>query len=476
MSVGNVMSSNVVFESDWLGSCPCFYHGDQGIWGTSMPEVVRKSGASELDGNGLYNFLDFGFSVLEETPVRGIRSLRHSSRLVRDDDGRVTPHYLGDPIERWSEERLSESDVIELIRSRVRAWEDGLPAECEVILPLSGGLDSRLLAWCIRDRSRVRAFTYGIAANQEKSFEAVRARLVAQRLKLRWERVPLGGFHEHLGWWDQLYGLSTHAHGMYHLEFYSHIKERVPGPAVLLSGIIGDAWAGSVEVPPVGRAVDLLSLGYTHGMRANPQALLLPVTGSARDDFLAAYGEALKSPRFRLVTAMRFKIVLLSYLLRLPREFGWPSWSPFLDIDVAKAMVYLPSERRRGRRWLLDFFAREGLDVDDVSKEERGENVLNWQGLRQVPVPPLDVDLLGRIIDAQYIRWINGNARANGVNIAKRWLLSVPKLRGVARMVGVSDNTLKAYCAYLCLYPIERFLRQGDHPVTEHPAPGNDRL
>lgn len=251
---------------------------------------------------------------------------------------------MDDPFDRYDNYRLSESDVIDLIRERVRAWEAKLPGDQEIVLPLSGGFDSRLLLWCLRDPSRVRAYTYGISNNQSQSTEVVFAKALVQRFGVRWEQIPLGGFHSYFEDWDAEFGLSTHAHGMYHYEFYHKIRENLQGAHVLLSGIVGDAWAGSIPVQTLECSRDLLSLGYTHGVRANAEKLLLPRDHDLREDFWRVNREKLLDPRFQIVTSMRLKLILLSYLTRVPMTFNLTSWTPYLDIDIAMAMLNLPQK------------------------------------------------------------------------------------------------------------------------------------
>jgi hypothetical protein len=195
---------------------------------------------------GLYNYFSFGYSVFGQTPLESIRFMRYSSRLWQTDSGVFSLEFLDDPFYSFENYRVSESDVIDLIRHKVREWEASLPADQEIVLPLSGGLDSRLLLWCLREPSRVRAYTYGISKDQGRSLEVVHAKALAERFGIRWEQIPLGGFHRYFEGLDSEFGISTHAHGMYHFEFYSKIREKLRGRHGFLSGIVGDAWAGSI--------------------------------------------------------------------------------------------------------------------------------------------------------------------------------------------------------------------------------------
>ena len=111
----------VLFETDWLASNPVFYNEKTGRASRNINDVIDWT-RLELHPEGVNNYLDFGYSILEQTPVRDVRFLRHSSRLWVDEEGGLSAEYLDDPVERWMDYRLSEEDIFDLIRERVRKW------------------------------------------------------------------------------------------------------------------------------------------------------------------------------------------------------------------------------------------------------------------------------------------------------------------------------------------------------------------
>lgn len=449
----------LLHETDWLASTPVFYDLARHIASTSIQALTPADATPVFHPEGLYNFLDFGYSVLEQTPLYGIGFLRHSSRLWQTETGALEVEELADPFDRYDGFRLSEPDVIELIHARVQTWEASLPANQEIVLPLSGGFDSRLLLWCLRDPARVRAYTYGLSEDQGCSTEVVHAQALAKRFGVRWERIPLGDFHRHFDDWDAEFGLSTHAHGMYHFEFYTKIRERLQGRQAFLSGIIGDAWAGSIPPRQIDSPEQLVVLGYTHGLRADPIRLRQPVQHELREHFWVEQRERLTDHRFQVVTSMRLKLMLLTYLMRVPRLFGFAPWAPYLDIDIAMAMLNLPPERRANRQWQRDFFAKVGLDLENQGLVSSGQNNLDLQALRRIPVRPLVRDLLADLIDPAYVDWINREARITSHGHLRRRLGGVRKVGGALRRVGLGvPPTIEAYCAYLCMRPIESAL------------------
>jgi hypothetical protein len=449
----------ILFETDWLASRPVFYNEHTGKASHNINDVIDYANL-EVDPEGFNNYLDFGYSVLEQTPIKHIKSLRHSSRLVADNQGKLDIQYLNDPVERWLDYRLPESDIIDLVKERVRRWERSV--EGEIIIPTSGGYDSRLLNWCIEARSRVRSFTYGISENQAESYEVVYARRLSEILGTRWERISLGDFHSYFEDWDRLFGVSTHAHGMYHFEFHNKILSCVKGDNPFLSGLNGDVSAGSTHPQVLESCHHLNRLGLTRDLNVDTRQSVYTSESPSREAFWEENREKLADERYQVIFTLRFKMILMRYLLSVPAFLGFKSWSPFLDIDVCMAMLNLPAERRRGRIWQKDFFRQCGLDLESMNLKGSAENTLDLQAMRQIPVKPLDGNLLREVVQPNYVEWINNRVRYAWQEKITERLLHVPGARGLLKRLGFSNDVgrRKAYNAYCVLLPIENLLRK----------------
>lgn len=452
-----------VYETDWLASCPVFYNERTGKVSHNINDVIDFANI-DFDPEGFNNYLDFGYSVFEQTPVKHVKFLRHSSRLVVHDDGHLEVEYLDDPVEQWIDRTSHEDDVLHQLETSIRRWERSV--EGEIIIPTSGGYDSRLLNFLIQDKSRIRSFTYGISENQAESYEVVYARKLSEILGTRWEQIELGEFHHYFEEWEQLFGISTHAHGMYHLEFYAKIRPRVAGGNPFLSGIIGDAWAGSIKMLEIASSSQLATLGYAHGMHADSQQSLLKDVGQLRERYFFAMRDKIRQPLWNVVEAMRFKIILLAYLLIVPERFGFKPWSPFLDESIALGMATLPSMRRQNRFWQREYFQKHGLDLESMNLKISHQNTLDMQALRRIPVRPLDIRTLREVVKPDYIAWTNRHLPGR----FGRWrdeklsdLLRVRKVGGALRRLGYTDPIaarLLAYNAYLVLLPIQNLLQR----------------
>lgn len=446
------------YETDWLGSSPLFLDEVTRTVSHDPGSLTRLSVGREFDPEGLEVFFEFGYSAFGLTPISGVKILPHSTSVCVTDDQSLKIDTLPDPFIQLSDFRLAEDDVLELIRSKVQQWENSIPSDHEIVLPLSGGFDSRLLLWSLSDRSRVRAFSYGVSWNQRESSEVTIAEEVARRLGVRWNFIPLGNFNRRISDWNQLYGVSTHAHGMYHLEFYSKIKEIVTGPSALLSGILGDLWAGAIKVPRIDSPSDMSVLAHSHGMRADPSQLIRHSQGEAREKFFNSHRLLFEDSRYRVLQLGRTKMLLLSYLLRVPRTFGFATWSPFLDQEIVMAMLNLPQHRRDSRLWQADFFESEGLLPKISGRERTRRNNLNLYGLRTSPVPQLDPVRLRKVVSPGYTKWINDNIAFSNRDYLRRIAMDFGPTRRFLKEYKLTGSLLQSYYAYLVLQPLHEFL------------------
>lgn len=457
----------LLYETDWLPTRPVFFNERTGRASWRIDEVIDYENL-EFDPEGFNNYLEFGYSVFEQTPVRHVKFLRHSSRLWRDDNGKLRVERLADPMETLVGRRVPEEALIEKIRSDVHRWERA--SSGPLIIPTSAGYDSRLLNWCVADKTRVYSFSYGVADDQSTSHEVVYAQRLSELLGTRWERIPLGDFHRYIDDWLRLFGPSTHAHGMYHFEFYYGVRERLPDATALLTGVGGDWWSSNVGEKAIDTPESLATLGYTHGMHADRSQSVLRDGGTLRQAFFEENRAKLRDWCWQNLLTGRIKQMLITYLSRVPEALGFRPFAPYLDAEVAAAMLSLAPERRRERRWQREFFLKQGLDLQSLHLPASYGNTLHVQALRRVPLAPLDERLLREVVKPDYVRWINGRMQSASRRyswVRRRYPMLV-NARGCWRLYQALNNrygredrhTFDAYYAYLTLKPIETLLRK----------------
>lgn len=354
----------------WLGVNPVF---STKLSAPSQAFTRDSLSSFGFDKDGLSLFLAFGYSVFGTTPRRGI-TFHHG-----EFNPEVDPSWdmLG------SNDNLTEKEIPWVIRSRI---SDALSKSDDlVILPLSGGFDSRLLLWATRDlpREKVLAFSYGTSFPQSQSSEVKIAQSVALHEKIKWEHIHLGKFNHYWDDWLGIHGEFSHAHGMYHIEFFREIRQIIGNrPATVISGLLGDVFAGAHKVNPIKTVADLGNLNLSHGLRqrgVRPSSVL--AKSEAANEYFAGKKERLENPAFRLIELARLKMMLLRYLIQVPESLGFKVLAPLADIDIAISMLKLSEKRRAGRVWQNDFFESQGLGHSRAKKHGLTNNSLDYQSI-----------------------------------------------------------------------------------------------
>lgn len=453
---------SIKIENDWLGSIPVFYNKKSLKVSTLMNKVLDDQ--FEIDPDGTNNYLDCGYSVFELTPIKNVKFLRYFSTLTVKSN-KIEIEYKEDPVVKRLNEISTPSDALELLTSSTKDFE----ARCldPVILPTSGGFDSRLLNILIKDKNRIRSFSYGVSDKQSGSFEVVKAKKVSEILGTYWKQIELGDFNKYYVEWFKLFSCSTHLHGMYHIEFYKKIKEVLPKEqSVLASGIIGDAWSGRVNLSKINSFKDLVKLSYSHEMNSRSVASKLFSTQDSAKDFFEAHRELLKNNKFNTITAMRLKIILISYLLSIPDYFGWPSWSPFIKLDSALSMLNLPFEQRQNRKWQTTFFKKYNLDLESTTLSFAEENSLNFQALKNSKIPALNQNNL-LFIDSSYLNKVQvGYDKLLKLKIFKDPVINkLFRIRFVSRLIKLFFKPkilLKPYFEMLVLKSLDLIVEKYD--------------
>ncbi len=440
----------------WLGY-PAVFFNERAQTASCRIDDVLDLASFDWDPDGLKTFLEFGYCAFGRTPVKHVRFLLPGAQLERSSDGALSVVPGEREPDMVQPRRTTPEEVVELYHRKSNEWAASF--EGAVCVPLSGGLDSRFLISLIDDKERVQAFTYGLCRRPDSSFEAVYAKEVARRLGVPWQRVPLDHFHDYTDDWLGMFGFSAHAHGMYQMEFYDRIRSTAPGAAVL-SGIVGDAYAGSIPKREIRNAADAKHLAHTHGANADPSALLLKTDGDLADGWYEREKDKLNSWSYQIVTLVRTKMMLLRYLLQAPERFGFRPWSPFLDADCVAATLGLPAEVRANRAWQRDYFRQKSLDVESAFGRLDRTNVLNTTQIRTHPLPPLDPKLLGEIVRPDYVESVNRDLwRPNTLINLTTLGYATPYVGGALKRLKVKDRGFSAYYAYLTLLPLQRLIQ-----------------
>lgn len=451
-------NDDIIIENDWLGSIPIFYNSKELIISTLSLKTLKDNA---IHSEGLNNYFEFGYSILEQTPFANVKFMRYFSKLIINQD-RIKIEYKGDPIlqHRLFNKVEDEEVVLGKIQDYILNVEN--QTKGEIILPTSGGYDTRLLNICIHDKSRIRGFTYGISKEQSRSYEVIYAKKISEIFGTKWKQIQLGGYNKYINEWFKIYGFSTHLHGMYQIEFYKKILEgyNFSKNAVFLSGIGGELWAGKVKYSEISNYNDLITLAYNHGKSINLKYLKIKNYNKMKKEFYKKYFNILQDVKIKTIFTGRLKSIIISYLTQIPEYFGIPVWTPFLNFDILCSMLNIKEDRRKDRLWQKRVFAKKGLDLESMNLKIDRTNTLDYDSSKNFHFEPIDTELMQEYLNKDYLEKINYKlSHRNFFDNIKNKMLAFRYIGGALRRIRIKDHILKSLNSWRIIKSIEMALK-----------------
>ena len=182
-----------VAAADPIASIPVFVaRGDQTcLVGGLALDIKARAGLSHVDQDAALALGLAGFTLGEAALFRGLRHLRAGEMVLLSKDQRPAYAFYAayrpwKVVERSRAELSGDlADVLHNAFSKMIASAEGRP----IMVPLSAGLDSRLVAAALKEfrYPDVRCYAYGIPGNHE----AQASRAIAERLGLSWTFIPV---------------------------------------------------------------------------------------------------------------------------------------------------------------------------------------------------------------------------------------------------------------------------------------------
>lgn len=439
---------------NWLNEKPSFFnpHSTSGAQGSG-----NKPGL-EISDFGLAAYWSAGFSVFGATPLSNLKfTLPWQKTAFRNNS--IEAYNADDEAYGFFCELSPKSPRQQLMDFRDLVVEQVENHKGEVVLPLSGGLDSRLLLWALSscDKSKVFCFSYGTSNPQNVSYEVQVAKAMAEKHAFQWEHIQLGQFNHYFTEWLDLFGTTTHAHGMYQYEFYLRILEhRFFDNPLVISGSVGDLWAGNGSPIRISEPSDLKALFLNHGMRGHPSGLMnfRANLNHLLSEFWDGNRQFFRDPLFNVVQLARTKMMLLRYLADIPESLGFSTWRPFHTPLVALSMLKLDQKLRKNREWQRSFLRDVGFDASYSYKLT--SNSLNYQAILIKTPEALQLNHARRYFSSRFIDNVQNELsrqipRLKGVNLS---LIGGGKKSALLGLSGRLNSTLWAYINYLMLVPL----------------------
>lgn len=456
-----VTKEKIIIKNDWLGSIPIFYDKLNKRASTLINNLYDNQ---IICKDGLNIYLNTGYAACEITPLKGIGFLRYFSTLTFEGDT-VNLSYGDDPaLEKLEMPPLKSADVLDLIKETI---EKNILKDTRLLVPLSGGYDSRLLTSLLIDsrlHANIETYTYGISYDQKNSFEVEIAKNIAQKLNVPNKQITIDNENNFLEEWNALKGISTHSHGMYQYEFYKKIHEKDDmRNTITISGIFGDVYSGKREESKLRSLQDYKNFFFSHGLCYSKSNFSKIESLDLYQRHYQNSSEQYKLKRSKFLLIVRNKMMLISYLMQIPQLFGSLSYSPFNNIDVVTAILRMEESEWRNRAWQKKYFISKKIDYEPKFNPLTRSNNLYLKSFKNSSLVPLDYIEGIAGLDDSYIKKLNEILKKKNIFlIYLEYIINAFKIEKILGIFGIKIKKIihTSVMDYYHLYPIEKFIKE----------------
>ena len=372
-------SNDVIAAVDRIRSIPIFYSRQQRWLVSDSAEWIRQNCTNiSPDTTGRTEFLLAGYVTGRNTLFEQIKQLQAGELAVFSADGLEARRYIAfdheEPAE-WSSEALeARLDEVSLrVFGRLTRYADGRP----IIVPLSGGYDSRFVVTMLRrlGYQNVLCFSYGVPGNAESTL----SQSIARSLGYEWTFAEYSDEAWRAAW-------SSYDAAAYRLMAVGHsslpagvqdwlavrtllARGELPPDGIVVPGHAGDFVAGS-HIPDVVFRRDRFSKedliasivnGHLSNAAAPSDSALLDVRrtleGSLSDmdcESPVAFANA-----YEYWDWQERQAKYIANAVRTYDFFGLDWWMPLWDLEFMNYWRAAPLALRAGRAFFISFIQRQ---------------------------------------------------------------------------------------------------------------------
>lgn len=368
--------------TDNFGTVPVYFDAENKIFSHSIKELPAKINSCEdIDQVGFWEGMIFDYPFLNRTMNKNVIQLQGGAEFNYDLNSNC-----------WSSKRWNyfnsppcgikiAEDTVNAIDARLeqlcKSYWEMLPHNATILLPLSGGLDSRLLAVHLAqtgDPKRIRAVTFGYSKN---SLEFRIANKTCKILGIDFHYFhPLS--HRHYiecvdDFWDYGQGCLS----VLHAHLFSFLRENIPENTLLVTGFFCDPIAGYAAQNEANKIASFdLKATKTHQKLFNESERLSinkDIYAQMLNDVNIIFEEwKANEPIYgfdEYLYQSQRQSKTFSPLLQMYRSFC-PVATPFADPDLVKMFLGLPYGFRKEKyviRQLISLRSNELLNIGDLS-------------------------------------------------------------------------------------------------------------
>lgn len=456
-----VRRENIIYAAvDHVRSYPLFYkEGDSNdvcvLDEINKQEIIDKK---SLVKDSIIEFVSAGYTISNKTLIEGYYNLL-AGQYLKIEKGKISVGFHSSYYHQYSYDYSQEQHFknLNLISEKVFDRIKKVTLGKTIVIPLSGGYDSRYIAASLKKIGidDVICYTYG----RRNSFEVETSRKVAEKLGYDWHFVE----YNEEEWKNILESKSFDLYNKYASNYTSlptkheffaiqtlKANSVLPANSVFIPGFSGDMLGGS-----------LLPQSYFFG---NEKILL----NTKIEDYI--YNKYFSNPftqkkviKERLLTILRESI--LKHQFDTPDEFAsyFEEW--FLHHRIGKHVNNaLRVYEFFGYTWMIPLWDRELVDYwNQVPNKERNQNTLYNKYLLEDLFKPLKIGFIkpDQISPSRFRTTIKKLLPKNSHSVLSKWMLF---LKGNTKVVDVLNYGELSKVIYSDFKAKKIILPRGLHP------------
>jgi len=382
-----------LIASDRFGSIPIYsYHtSTRSVFSTNLATIFEYvESPLSVDRAAMWESVLLDMPLAPRTLFQEIRQIAPGTMVVLDfaDWAISETRYYNFSFPSGPTQSIEQSTdhLIDVLRTTLREMPHDL-----LLLPLSGGIDSRLLAAMLCDivsPSKIHAVTFAFG---KQSLEWLLAKEVCSRLAIKrhtFHRITPECYTAALPDFTEKFGGGV---SVFHAHLYSFLGSSLQAQnRRLVSGFFADAAAGYASAPPLETKPKLQDSGYYAALEYWNRRFPIPCMPDITEDFESIFrswqsGSSVSSFNEYMYVSQRQQQLLFS-LASMYRTF-MPVEMPYAMpavADILFAMPYSTRQFKDGIRRAIGKVAPKLTGLSDVSSKPRRAT---WQErLRSLPL------------------------------------------------------------------------------------------